>query len=76
MAYQVKSHPFLLQRALEKGLKVAKGDGTGAARGLLLIPEVEKVLAQFFFVNLVRELAVMFGQLALDGSVFYKWLTV
>jgi dienelactone hydrolase len=47
-------------------LEAAQGDGGAAARPVFHILDAEKVLAQFFVVDLIRRFAIMLGELS-DG---------
>ncbi len=48
---------------LEEELDAAQSDGEGTGRNLFVVFEIEKVLAQFFFADLRRGLAIVLRQL-------------
>jgi hypothetical protein len=55
-----------LQGVFVEELEAAQGDGGAAARPVFHILDVEKVLSQFFVIDLIRGLAIMLGELS-DG---------
>lgn len=55
--------PLLLQSLLIEELDPAERDGGGGPGNLLLVGQIEKVLAQLFIAELVRTTVVMLGQL-------------
>ena len=66
-AYQLECGERTLEGVLVEELQAAQGDGGAAARPVFDILNVEKVLPQFFVVDLIRRLVVMLGELA-DGA--------
>ena len=66
---QPQGGPWALKRLLVEELDPAQGDGSGGAGGLLLVGQVQKVVAEMFPGELVRTGAIVFGQLADGGHI-------
>jgi len=63
-AHKIEGLPFPTQGVLEEKLDPAQVDGAGTACSMFFVLEIQKVLPQFFFVDLVRGFVIVPGQLA------------
>ncbi len=61
-AHEGQGWPVAFDGVLIEELDAAQGDGAGGSRPFLDILDVQEVVAQFFFSDLVRRLVVVFGE--------------
>jgi hypothetical protein len=66
---QPQGGPLPLERLLIEELDPAQGDGGGGAGDLLLVRQVQEVLAQILLVELVRAAVMVLRQLADGGHI-------
>ena len=72
-SYKAQRGPGLLQGLLIEELDAAERDGGSRPGNLLLVSQIEKVLAQLFIAELVGAAVIMLGQLPDGASVSLLW---
>jgi hypothetical protein len=67
--YKVQGGPRAVGGMLVKELDATQSNRAGTARSLLLVFEVEEILAQFFLGDAIRGFVVVFGQLSYSADI-------